>query len=501
MTISFNNIPAGNGIRVPLFYAEMDNSQANYFSQAVRGLLIGQKLAAGTATANVPVLVNSQIQANTLFGQGSMLARMFLVWRLANPIGEIWALPHLENAAGTAQTGTITVTGPATAAGTINLYIAGQLVQVAVGSTDTATTVAASISTAINAAGDLPITSTPSVGVVTWTCRWKGATGADLQNLVCDSYQGLAGGQSLPTGISIAYAGVVAGITNPTLVLTGMGDEPYDFIVSPYTDATSIAALSTELGDVSGRWAWSREVYGHVYSAKRDTSANLVSAGAAWNDQHLTVAAVDVDTQHPVWEYAASYAAANAVGIAADPARPTQTLALYGLTAPRKGKRFLFTERNSLLAYGIATSFVDSGGTIRVERAITTYQKNALSVSDLSYLDSESLHTSAYVLRFLKSAITSKYSRHKLANDGTPYGAGQAIVTPNVIKGELLGGYKALMDQGIVENADAFAKYLIVERDPTNPNRVNVLYPPDYINQLRVFAVLNQFRLQYPANY
>ncbi|WP_342230296.1 hypothetical protein, partial [Yersinia enterocolitica] len=29
------------------------------------------------------------------------------------------------------------------------------------------------------------------------------------------------------------------------------------------------------------------------------------------------------------------------------------------------------------------------------------------------------------------------------------------------------------------------------------PNRLDVLFPPDYVNQLRVFAVLNQFRLQY----
>ena len=53
---------------------------------------------------------------------------------------------------------------------------------------------------------------------------------------------------------------------------------------------------------------------------------------------------------------------------------------------------------------------------------------------------------------------------------------------------------------GLVENAALFAKYLIVERDASNPNRVNVLLPPDLVNQLRVFAVVNQFRLQYAAN-
>ena len=40
--------------------------------------------------------------------------------------------------------------------------------------------------------------------------------------------------------------------------------------------------------------------------------------------------------------------------------------------------------------------------------------------------------------------VTSKYGRHKLANDGTRFGSGQAIVTPNVIRGELSAAYYAL---------------------------------------------------------
>ena len=97
----------------------------------------------------------------------------------------------------------------------------------------------------------------------------------------------------------------------------------------------------------------------------------------------------------------------------------------------------------------------------------------------------------------MKSIITSKYARHKLASDGTRFGAGQAIVTPSVIRGELIALYRRLELEGIVENADLFKKYLIVERNVNNPNRLDVLFPPDYVNQLRIFAVLNQFRLQY----
>lgn len=111
-------------------------------------------------------------------------------------------------------------------------------------------------------------------------------------------------------------------------------------------------------------------------------------------------------------------------------------------------------------------------------------------MADNSYLDSETLHTSAYVLRRLKSVITSKYGRHKLANDGTRFGPGRAIVTPAVIRGELGSTYRQMEREGIVENFDLFQQHLIVERNANDSNRLDVLFPPDYVNQLRVLPWL-----------
>lgn len=499
--VSFNYIPAN--VRVPLFYAEMDNTQAGYFTQNKRALLIGQKLAAGTASVNTPYLVSTTDQAKTLFGTGSMLARMHALYRLQDAFGEVWCIAVADAGAGVAATGTITVTGPATAAGTIALYIAGQKVTVAVASSDTANTIAASINTAINAATDLPVTSTVATNVVTLTCRWKGATGNDIS--VLDSFRGWAGGESLPPGVALAYSGsgfLTGGATNPTLagnVITAMGDDEYDFVIHPYTDSTSLDAFQTEYNDSVGRWSWSRQVYGHCYTALRGTLSALTTAGALRNDPHHTVAGIDNDCPNPSWEYAAAYGGANSVCLQVDVARPTQTTPLTGILAPRAGKRFLLTERQSLLNYGIATSYV-AAGILRVERAITTYQKNSWGQADPSYLDSETLHTLSEITRRLRNRITQKYPRHKLANDGTRFGAGQAIVTPSVIRGELLAEYADMEELGLVENRALFAKYLIVERDGTNPNRLNVLLPPDLVNQLRIFALLNQFRLQYGAN-
>ena len=72
-----------------------------------------------------------------------------------------------------------------------------------------------------------------------------------------------------------------------------------------------------------------------------------------------------------------------------------------------------------------------------------------------------------------------------------------ALVKDLRAKAELIAEYRNDEFSGLVENAAAFKANLIVERDTNNPNRVNVLYPPDLVNQLRVFAVLAQFRLQF----
>ena len=54
MTVPFTNLPSN--IRVPLFYAEVDNSQANTSTNSQKVLIIGQILASGTATPNLPTL-------------------------------------------------------------------------------------------------------------------------------------------------------------------------------------------------------------------------------------------------------------------------------------------------------------------------------------------------------------------------------------------------------------------------------------------------------------
>lgn len=496
MSIGFNNIPSD--IRVPLFYAEMDNSAANSASSTLRRLIVGQVNEDSVAPEiGSLVLVSSLAVAKTIGGQGSMLAAMYDTWRKSDSIGEIWCLP-LKSTEGAAATGTVTLTGAATEGGLLSLYVGGVRVQSTVVSGSTADQVAAALSVKINASPDLPVKATVAAGVLTLTCKWSGESGNDIKLEM--NRLGKSNGEMTPTGLTAVAVAMSGGVGTPDQLaaLAALGDEPFEFICQPWTDTTSLDAWKAAMDDNVGRWSWAKQLFGHVYTAKRGTIGTLVAAGQARNDQHMTIQGVEVGVPQPVWVQAAALASRTAVFISTDASRITQSGAMPGADPASASERFTLTERQSLLSYGIATAYFE-GGYVRIQRSVTTYQKNAYGQPDNSYLDSETMHQSAFIVRRLKGVITSKYGRHKLANDGTRFGAGAAIITPNVIRSELVAQYSKLEEEGHVENAELFQAHLIVERDANDPSRLNVLFPPDYINGLRIFAMLNQFRLQYDA--
>ena len=92
--------------------------------------------------------------------------------------------------------------------------------------------------------------------------------------------------------------------------------------------------------------------------------------------------------------------------------------------------------------------------------------------------------------------MQSRFARHKLANDGTRFGAGQAVVTPSIARAEAINLFRLWEDQGLVEDATAFKEGLVVERNGTDPNRLDFLLTPDLVNQLRVMGAQIAFTLQ-----
>jgi phage tail sheath gpL-like len=498
MPVSFNDIPSS--LRLPLVWAEIDPSQAGTFANYQRALIVGYKLPASTATANAIARISSFDQARTLYGRGSHHAAMFDAWFRNNRFDEVWGLTITPPSAGTAASGAIAVTGPATASGIVTLYIAGRKVQAGVVSGDDAADVAAAINAAINATLDLPVTSTVSTSTVTVTAKWKGIDGNAID--IRANYFGQLAGEVLPVGVGLTITAMAngAGVPDLTDAIAALGDQEFDTVVFGWNDTTTLNAIDTEwnhVGDV-GRWSWMRQIYGHCYVAKDGTVGDLQSYGAARNGAHVTCWGYN-GSPTPFFERAATYAARAHRALLNDPARPLHTLPLEGVLPAIPSLRFTKGEQNSLAYDGITTAKETDDGRLQILTSFSMYQRNTHGLDDNAFLKVQTLATLAYVLRSLRFRIVQKFPRHKLANDGTRYGPGQAIVTPTVAKAEIVAHYRELEYRGLVENADAFKRNLIVERNADNPDRLDVLYPPDLVNQLDVFAVLAQFRLQYPA--
>ncbi|HLH95013.1 MAG TPA: phage tail sheath subtilisin-like domain-containing protein [Xanthobacteraceae bacterium] len=488
---------------LPLFWATVDGSLAGGSVQSQPALLVGQKLAAGIAANNVPIPIGSLAIAQQQFGIGSMLERMCNAFFNINPGQQLWALPVADPGGGVAATGSLQITANPTAAGTYSLYIAGQLVSVAVGATDTASTIATNVVAAINALTTLPVTATVD-GVhnyqVDLTCRWLGATGNDIQ--LSDSYLGVAGGQALPAGMAVTYTAMAggAGVPSFTGAISAIQAQQFLHVGLPYTDTASMAAWATEYGfGTTGRWGYQRQQYGWIYQGYRNDYADALTFGLAQNAPVISTMVWEPLTPTSMWEATAAYCAQGAQALLDDPARPLQTLPLTGiLPAPLSG-RFSQTQINTLAGSGLAVQAVNPSGVPAIVRESTQYQKNAQGQSDTAFSLLTVLSNLAALLTTMSAAISSKYPRHKLAPDGTRFGPGQAIITPTIAKAELVAEARNAEYNGLMSNVTEFIANLVVQIDPSNSSRLQVLWPPQLMGQLRQFTLLAQFRLMYPT--
>ena len=218
-------------------------SQANTAQTLQRSLIIGQMLAAGAATPDVPLEVELLMQVQTACGRGSILCQMAQAYLTGDNFGDLWLLPLTDNLAGQPATGTVSIGGAATAPGTLNLYVGGILVQAPVYLADIPATIATALVDACLANPDLAVTAAGVGGVVTFTANNAGETGNDIDLRV--NYYGQAGGEYTPAGITVTIVPMAGGTGNPGIGngLANLSDQTYDFIVTPYTDAPNLDAL------------------------------------------------------------------------------------------------------------------------------------------------------------------------------------------------------------------------------------------------------------------
>ena len=486
--MDFNQIP--DDLRVPLAYIEFDNSRANAgaVTSQHRRLVIGQMRSSGTATAGELIRVTRPDQGQPLFGEGSMLAEMVRATLDTDQFIETWAIALEDDAAGQAATGSVQISSPPTAAGTLVLYIAGQRIRVGVAADDEVADVATAAADAINALGRLPVTATAATDTVTLTCRWKGETGNDI-DLRANYYSG----EELPAGLALTFTAMSGGTANPDIApaIAGMAGTWFKTVVMPYTDTASLDALAAELEE---RWGPIKASDGVAYAAFRGTHAETATFGEGRNDHVMSYFPAG-GFLTPPWILASVNAAVASYYLNIDPARPLQSLELPGVLPPVASDRYSVAERNLLLYSGVSSYSVDAAGAVRLDAQITNYQVNSYGNEDPSYLYVNTPATLGALRDRTRNWVTQTFPRHKLRGDGL-IRPGAAIVTPEIFRDAYYGGVaKPAEDDGLIENARELVDGMICEIDSNNPNRLNTLTRPDLVNQFRFYAERMQFRV------
>jgi phage tail sheath gpL-like len=242
----------GGSIRKPGKYFELNTRLAvrTLPGNPQRVLMIVPVLPAGTAQ-NLQILdVYSDEQAAVLFGRGSLGHLMTKAAIGCNPYLSLQIIGLRGKRTLVAATGKITLTGPATAAGTVKATIGGTDITVQVAIADTAAKTATALAAAITAQATLPVTASAAAEVVTLTAKVAGPAGNTITLVSSATATGMTATATVMSGGSDNLSdlpGAVAATGKLTLTGPATGSGTLSVLVGGIrTDATVVAGDSAD---------------------------------------------------------------------------------------------------------------------------------------------------------------------------------------------------------------------------------------------------------------
>lgn len=498
--VTFNNIPTT--IRLPGQYTEVDNSRALKGTAANphKVLILGQKTSDGTAAVGELKQISGELVGNGFFGPKSILGRMCRKFKQANPYTQVFAIA-LDSSGGVKASANIRLSQAlshysvvSTSNELLHFAVNGDNVIVTLENGWSVADVNSAIVDAVNALPYCPVVASAisASSLVKLTAVNSGTLGNTI-----DIRFNARTGEEYPTCFadSVILSAFTGGTGDPDVdaAWAVISNEQYHYIVSPYSDSTNLDMLDTELAKRFGPMC---DQQGHALTAFKGTYASSAAQGKLGNSPFISILGY-YNGQQSQEEWAAAFGAVCAYYLNDDPARPLQTLKLPGLIAPAIIDRYSRSERELLLFDGVSTWDVDANGNVVLERVITTYRTDAIGNVDPSYLNIETMATLSEIRYQYKLRMYNRFlsQRFKLADDTFPVQPGMKVATPKTIRQEIVALFSELQDKGLIENLEEFSKNLVVERDANDRDRVNVLLPPDLINQFRILATQLQFIL------
>lgn len=465
-------------------------------------IVFANKTSAGSATTNTEIYgpdTQTPLQSETdmiaLAGPGSEAHRLFL--RMA-PINNVtstyWVF--VTESAGTAATGTVTITGPATSAGVVKVWVGDEFIEAAFASAATATDIAAAIVAAVNAKTHWPCTASNAAGVVTLTSKQKGPRGNDIR------YQARVmqgGGITASASADTAMTGGTTLDDNTAAIamLKGRGDY---YLVSAASDATNVGRL---LAHVNTMALPTNGVRKRLFAGSSDTLANTNTIAIGLNAERSEVPWQFKSDWTP-GELAAHHAAiyaleesttedprTNFCGYGTTPA----TQAIYRVPPPRDKSAWPSrTDIGIALNNGVTPVAVDSRGArcYLVDRITTRSLQGA--VADYRIRDAHKVTICDFWARDFVAKTALQFSGMRVGDD-TPPGTpppGPKVVTPKRWQAASVGLIDRYAGNDLLQQVAKTKAESVFQRSPTNPSRLECRVPLAPIDNAKQFAALVQ---------
>ena len=389
--------------------------------------------------------------------------------------------PVAEGNNDVAATGSISITGPATKAGSGTVTIGGIKADFAVTKAETAAELAAAIVASINAVIDMPVTAAVDGEddfKVNLTAKWKGANG---NRILLDAEYDAEG---ITLTISAMAGG--AGVPAVTSALEKINTVWETMILNTFDYTNS--DLLDELYEF-GNARWGTLVKKPVLAATGcvDGYSTRTAITDARTTDYINFLVVSVGSKELPWVIAAK-AMVNDILTTADsnPAQNYKGL-LSGLKAGDDSVQEDYAVRNMSVSKGSSTN-IKNGSVAQLNDIVTMYHpaSEGKYPSKRYVVDLIKLMNVVYNVRLIMEA--DSVIGAPLVSDSTVTTNSSAI-QPKSVKGWFVNLANSLALKALISDQDFTKKNTVVEIDSENPKRLNVTFPVKLSGNVEVASV------------
>lgn len=461
-------------------------------------LVLANKTTAGTAVVDNTLYgpdtddpLQTEADMIRLGGPGSEAHRLFLRNApLNNSVNVYWLF--VAESAGTAASGTVTITTTATGSAAHRLWVGDEFVDTSIATGDTVTAIATAIVASVNAKTHWPVTAANTAGVVTLTAKQKGPRG----NWIRFKAQ-IMSSVSIGTTTSATTDGfLTSGATadSNTNALAAIVGRSFYRIVSAAEDATQLGALVAQVNAQALPITGIRQ---RVFAGSVDTLANATTIATGINSPRCEIVWSEKSPYTPA-ELAMNQA--TIVSLFETAPNPKTNFAGFGNDATsasvwRVPKSRLDSaaptraQIKSALNNGLSPIAVSRSGTYLVNR-ITTRSLSG-STPDYRIRDAHKVTICDFFSDDLAAKTALQYAGKRIGDD-PPKGSpppGPETVTPSNYRGCILGLIRDYDDNGLLQRVEEIKEGTLVQRSVATPTRMEARIPLATCDNLYQFGV------------